>query len=126
MWAAGKGKKERRRRRLELLYFLLHPRSPATVPGYNFTTSSLVMNATPAPSPAQRDLKPQNLLLSDSGPSPTLKIADFGFARSLQPAGVRPAGLSHGAVEAATSDPTASPPLHTTRYTLHTHPTPYS
>ncbi|KXZ54358.1 hypothetical protein GPECTOR_5g439 [Gonium pectorale] len=35
-----------------------------------------------------RDLKPQNLLLSDSGPSPTLKIADFGFARSLQPAGM--------------------------------------
>ncbi|PNH09468.1 Serine/threonine-protein kinase atg1 [Tetrabaena socialis] len=35
-----------------------------------------------------RDLKPQNLLLSDTGPSPTLKIADFGFARSLQPAGL--------------------------------------
>lgn len=35
-----------------------------------------------------RDLKPQNLLLSDSGPSPVLKIADFGFARALQPAGM--------------------------------------
>ncbi|EGG25360.1 autophagy protein 1 [Cavenderia fasciculata] len=30
-----------------------------------------------------RDLKPQNLLLSDSGDSPTLKIADFGFARFI-------------------------------------------
>ncbi|EFJ50438.1 hypothetical protein VOLCADRAFT_58372, partial [Volvox carteri f. nagariensis] len=35
-----------------------------------------------------RDLKPQNLLLSDNGSSPALKIADFGFARSLQPAGL--------------------------------------
>lgn len=32
----------------------------------------------------QRDLKPQNLLLSDTGPLPFLKIADFGFARPLQ------------------------------------------
>eukprot|EP01138_Halocafeteria_seosinensis_P000665 gb/GECG01000681.1/.p1 GENE.gb/GECG01000681.1/~~gb/GECG01000681.1/.p1 ORF type:complete len:632 (+),score=68.81 gb/GECG01000681.1/:1-1896(+) len=31
-----------------------------------------------------RDLKPQNLLLSGRYPSCTLKIADFGFARSLQ------------------------------------------
>lgn len=35
-----------------------------------------------------RDLKPQNLLLSDDGPNPTLKIADFGFARDLQPQGL--------------------------------------
>lgn len=33
----------------------------------------------------QRDLKPQNLLLSDSSPQAVLKIADFGFARDLQP-----------------------------------------
>lgn len=33
----------------------------------------------------QRDLKPQNLLLSDASPDAVLKIADFGFARSLQP-----------------------------------------
>lgn len=33
----------------------------------------------------QRDLKPQNLLLSDSSPQAILKIADFGFARDLQP-----------------------------------------
>lgn len=32
-----------------------------------------------------RDLKPQNILLSDSSASPVLKIADFGFARALQP-----------------------------------------
>lgn len=32
----------------------------------------------------QRDLKPQNLLLSDSTPQAVLKIADFGFARHLQ------------------------------------------
>ncbi|KAD3068378.1 hypothetical protein R6Q59_017773 [Mikania micrantha] len=32
-----------------------------------------------------RDLKPQNLLLSTNDDSSTLKIADFGFARSLQP-----------------------------------------
>lgn len=32
-----------------------------------------------------RDLKPQNILLSDSSDSPVLKIADFGFARALQP-----------------------------------------
>lgn len=36
----------------------------------------------------QRDLKPQNLLLSESGPSAVLKIADFGFARNLQPQGL--------------------------------------
>ena len=30
-----------------------------------------------------RDLKPQNLLLSHDGPDAVLKIADFGFARSL-------------------------------------------
>lgn len=33
----------------------------------------------------QRDLKPQNLLLSGHGPNAVLKIADFGFARDLQP-----------------------------------------
>lgn len=33
----------------------------------------------------QRDLKPQNLLLSDNTRQPVLKIADFGFARNLQP-----------------------------------------
>jgi len=33
----------------------------------------------------QRDLKPQNLLLSVAAPDATLKIADFGFARNLQP-----------------------------------------
>jgi serine/threonine protein kinase len=33
----------------------------------------------------QRDLKPQNLLLSAAVPDATLKIADFGFARNLQP-----------------------------------------
>ncbi|XP_060176800.1 serine/threonine-protein kinase ATG1c-like isoform X2 [Lycium barbarum] len=32
-----------------------------------------------------RDLKPQNLLLSATDDNSTLKIADFGFARSLQP-----------------------------------------
>lgn len=32
----------------------------------------------------QRDLKPQNLLLSDHTPQAVLKIADFGFARHLQ------------------------------------------
>ncbi|CAE7398531.1 ATG1B [Symbiodinium pilosum] len=32
-----------------------------------------------------RDLKPQNILLSDSSMDPVLKIADFGFARALPP-----------------------------------------
>ena len=32
-----------------------------------------------------RDLKPQNILLSENSENATLKIADFGFARSLQP-----------------------------------------
>ncbi len=32
-----------------------------------------------------RDLKPQNLLLSDTSNNAVLKIADFGFARALQP-----------------------------------------
>ncbi|KAJ7522008.1 hypothetical protein O6H91_19G078500 [Diphasiastrum complanatum] len=35
-----------------------------------------------------RDLKPQNLLLSTNNESAVLKIADFGFARSLQPQGM--------------------------------------
>lgn len=35
-----------------------------------------------------RDLKPQNLLLSSNSDSSNLKIADFGFARSLQPRGL--------------------------------------
>nr|XP_010937525.1 serine/threonine-protein kinase ATG1c isoform X1 [Elaeis guineensis] len=35
-----------------------------------------------------RDLKPQNLLLSTSDGNSVLKIADFGFARSLQPRGL--------------------------------------
>ncbi|XP_042045874.1 serine/threonine-protein kinase ATG1c-like isoform X1 [Salvia splendens] len=35
-----------------------------------------------------RDLKPQNLLLSSNGDNSILKIADFGFARSLQPLGL--------------------------------------
>ncbi|KAM3217197.1 hypothetical protein T459_23017 [Capsicum annuum] len=35
-----------------------------------------------------RDLKPQNLLLSSNHDRSTLKIADFGFARSLQPRGL--------------------------------------
>ena len=37
----------------------------------------------------QRDLKPQNLLLStNEAGEKLLKIADFGFARSLQPQGL--------------------------------------
>ncbi|XVF22263.1 hypothetical protein REPUB_Repub12eG0158400 [Reevesia pubescens] len=32
-----------------------------------------------------RDLKPQNLILSNKGATPQLKIGDFGFARSLTP-----------------------------------------
>ncbi|GAV65439.1 Pkinase domain-containing protein [Cephalotus follicularis] len=35
-----------------------------------------------------RDLKPQNLLLSTNNNNAILKIADFGFARSLQPRGL--------------------------------------
>ncbi|KAL0309912.1 UNVERIFIED_CONTAM: Serine/threonine-protein kinase ATG1c [Sesamum radiatum] len=35
-----------------------------------------------------RDLKPQNLLLSTDGDNCILKIADFGFARSLPPRGL--------------------------------------
>ncbi|KAK4432339.1 Serine/threonine-protein kinase ATG1c [Sesamum alatum] len=35
-----------------------------------------------------RDLKPQNLLLSANNDTSVLKIADFGFARSLQPRGL--------------------------------------
>ncbi|KAB2630603.1 serine/threonine-protein kinase ATG1-like [Pyrus ussuriensis x Pyrus communis] len=35
-----------------------------------------------------RDLKPQNLLLSTNDNNSVLKIADFGFARSLQPRGL--------------------------------------
>ncbi|XP_020971756.1 serine/threonine-protein kinase ATG1c isoform X3 [Arachis ipaensis] len=35
-----------------------------------------------------RDLKPQNLLLSRNDEKSVLKIADFGFARSLQPRGL--------------------------------------
>ncbi|KAF8006315.1 hypothetical protein BT93_K0571 [Corymbia citriodora subsp. variegata] len=35
-----------------------------------------------------RDLKPQNLLLSTNEERSVLKIADFGFARSLQPRGL--------------------------------------
>ena len=36
----------------------------------------------------QRDLKPQNLLLMDTSATPVVKIADFGFARNLQPQGL--------------------------------------
>jgi serine/threonine-protein kinase ULK/ATG1 len=35
-----------------------------------------------------RDLKPQNLLLTAPTPDATLKIADFGFARYIQPTGM--------------------------------------
>ncbi|MCL7050877.1 hypothetical protein MKW94_015848 [Papaver nudicaule] len=35
-----------------------------------------------------RDLKPQNLLLTTNDDRAVLKIADFGFARSLQPGGL--------------------------------------
>jgi len=35
-----------------------------------------------------RDLKPQNLLLSKPGADASIKIADFGFARDLQPQGL--------------------------------------
>ncbi|KAK9714168.1 hypothetical protein RND81_06G076200 [Saponaria officinalis] len=35
-----------------------------------------------------RDLKPQNLLVSTNDSNSVLKIADFGFARSLQPRGL--------------------------------------
>lgn len=50
------------------------------------------MLTLPCPSFVQRDLKPQNLLLSEASPGATLKIADFGFARNLQPQ-VRGLGL---------------------------------
>lgn len=52
----------------------------------------LWMLTLPCPSFVQRDLKPQNLLLSEASPGATLKIADFGFARNLQPQ-VRGLGL---------------------------------
>lgn len=58
-------------------------------------THSLALQAAYSPTPAtyahlhppcvQRDLKPQNLLLSDTSQQPLLKIADFGFARNLHP-----------------------------------------
>ena len=35
-----------------------------------------------------RDLKPQNLLLTDAGDRPSLRIADFGFARDVKPQGI--------------------------------------
>ena len=35
-----------------------------------------------------RDLKPQNLLLADAGDRPSLRIADFGFARDVKPQGI--------------------------------------
>ena len=42
----------------------------------------------PPTPPTQRDLKPQNLLLSDTSGRPLLKIADFGFAKALEPQGL--------------------------------------
>ena len=47
----------------------------------------------------QRDLKPQNLLLSTPEPTSTLKIADFGFARNLQPQVRLPAAAAFAAAD---------------------------
>ena len=52
----------------------------------NVTGTPVLIKSTAVP---QRDLKPQNLLLSSNeAGEKLLKIADFGFARSLQPQGL--------------------------------------
>jgi serine/threonine-protein kinase ULK/ATG1 len=67
---------------LEQLANVLLRRVDISVPTHNLT------HAFAAAPQMQRDLKPQNLLLSDSSSTPLLKIADFGFARSLAPQGL--------------------------------------
>jgi hypothetical protein len=67
---------------LEQLATVLLRRVDISVPTHNLT------HALAAAFQMQRDLKPQNLLLSDSSSTPLLKIADFGFARSLAPQGL--------------------------------------
>lgn len=69
-----------------------------------------------------RDLKPQNLLLSEPGPNAVLKIADFGFARNLQPQG----GL-HWCMARLSASPApriSLSPLHPTFHLPALHPIP--
>ncbi|MFD8607068.1 protein kinase [Streptomyces globisporus] len=47
----------------------------------------------PARGLVHRDISPQNLLLSDAGPAPVVKIADFGLAKAFERAGL--SGLTH-------------------------------
>ncbi|KAL2633581.1 hypothetical protein R1flu_005060 [Riccia fluitans] len=69
-------------------YIQRHGRVSETVARHFMQQLGAGLQALRANHLIHRDLKPQNLLLSTDDRCAVLKIADFGFARSLQPQGM--------------------------------------
>ncbi|MQL86770.1 hypothetical protein Taro_019298 [Colocasia esculenta] len=70
------------------LYIQRHGRVPEATAKYFMQQLAVGLQVLREHNLIHRDLKPQNLLLSSTDDNSTLKIADFGFARPLQPRGL--------------------------------------
>ncbi|XP_078447014.1 protein kinase superfamily protein isoform X2 [Wolffia australiana] len=70
------------------LYIQRHGRVPEATAKYFMRQLAEGLQVLQKHNLIHRDLKPQNLLLSSNDEDATLKIADFGFARPLQPRGL--------------------------------------
>ncbi|CAL0306035.1 unnamed protein product [Lupinus luteus] len=70
------------------LYIQRHGRVPEATAKHFMQQLAMGLQVLRSNNLIHRDLKPQNLLLSRNDESSVLKIADFGFARSLQPRGL--------------------------------------
>ncbi|KAJ4790029.1 Serine/threonine-protein kinase ATG1 [Rhynchospora pubera] len=66
-------------------YILRRPRLPEPTAKHFMRQLAAGLQVLRANNVVHRDLKPQNILLSTNHETATLKIADFGFAKSLNP-----------------------------------------
>ncbi|KAM3229516.1 hypothetical protein ACQJBY_060394 [Aegilops geniculata] len=69
-------------------YLLRHKRVPETVAKHFIRQLACGLQKLRESNVVHRDLKPQNILLVSNNGTSILKIADFGFAKFLQPSGL--------------------------------------
>uniref|UniRef100_A0A1D1ZEE2 Serine/threonine-protein kinase ATG1 n=1 Tax=Anthurium amnicola TaxID=1678845 RepID=A0A1D1ZEE2_9ARAE len=70
------------------MYIQRHGRVPEAIAKHFMQQLAMGLQVLRTHNLIHRDLKPQNLLLSSNDDNSALKIADFGFARPLQPRGL--------------------------------------